>query len=56
MINSGLLDKYGEKYLFATYIMSERRRRPEERKFGDLINSIPNTCKTYPFFYNEDEL
>ena len=56
MINSGLLDAYGEKYLFATYIMSERRRRPEERKFGHLLNSLPHSCRNYPFFFDEDEL
>jgi hypothetical protein len=49
-----MLNRFGENIFFAQYIMAEKRKKRENRRFGPYIDSLPTKFDNFPVFFDEE--
>ena len=49
-------NRFGENILFAQYIMGENRKKPEDRRFGPYLDSLPKQFDEFPVFFDEETI
>ena len=56
MLKKDMWDRFGEYYFFVQYILCEKKKKPEERKFREFLDSLPKNTDRFPTLFNDDEL
>jgi hypothetical protein len=58
MVEYGLNEKpFGEKFIFATYLISQKKKKGNsKRRFGSLIDLLPDNYDEFPYMYHNDDL
>jgi hypothetical protein len=56
MAEKGMVERLGDKFLFAVYILEERRKASKDQEFGPYLDTLPVDFCQYPLYYNDEEL
>ena len=56
MAEKGMVGRLGDKFLFAVYILEERRKASKDQEFGPYLDTLPSDFSQYPLYFNDDDL
>ena len=56
MLEKGIKKRFGERIFFATYILSEMKKKRKDRKFKEYLDTLPHSCNENPGMFTDEEL
>ena len=56
MKKKAIKKNFSEKVFLCAYILMERRKKPEDRKFGPYLDLLPTTYSSFPYWFSDEEM
>jgi hypothetical protein len=56
LLEKNFKDILGANIFYCTFILQEMRKKPEDRKFKEYLDTLPLGCRDYPLVFTDKEL